>query len=124
MGKILHTITRFSLCYVAVVAVMVSAESIGQFGFQFRYRPEIKVVVSVVHFLHDPVLFIYPFSQTTISFKGSSEVWNSALTKSKGNLDLISVKVGEKRLASFTPADEVTESVKKPKKHKMKKNKK
>merc|ERR1739844_12098 len=53
-------------------------------------------------------------SQYTV--KGSSEVWNSALTKSKGNLDLISVKVGEKRLASFTPADEVTESVKKPKK--------
>ena len=74
--------------------------------------------------LQDPVLIIYPFSLTTISFKGSSEVWNSALTKSKGNLDLISVKVGEKRLASFTPADEVTESVKKPKKHKMKKNKK
>ena len=74
--------------------------------------------------LHHPVLIIYPFSLTTISFKGSSEVWNSALTKSKGNLDLISVKVGEKRLASFTPADEVTEAVKKPKKHKMKKNKK
>ena len=70
-------------------------------------------------------LFMHPFLKVhTISFKGSSEVWNSALTKSKGNLDLISVKVGEKRLASFTPADEVTELVKKPKKHKMKKNKK
>merc|ERR1739844_784988 len=55
--------------------------------------------------------------------KGSSEVWNSALSKTKGNLDLISVKTGEKRLAP-SQSEDLTESAKKPKKHKMKKNKK
>jgi hypothetical protein len=56
--------------------------------------------------------------------KGSSEVWNSALSKTKGNLDLISVKTGEKRLATSSQSEDVTDSAKKPKKHKMKKNKK
>ena len=49
-------------------------------------------------------------------------MWNSALSKTKGNLDLISVKTGEKRLAP-TQSDDLTEPMKKPKKHKMKKNK-
>merc|ERR1712228_296401 len=55
--------------------------------------------------------------------KGSSEVWNSALSKTKGSLDLISVKTGEKRLAT-SQSEDLTDSAKKPKKHKMKKNKK
>ena len=60
-------------------------------------------------------------SQYTV--KGSSDVWNSALTKSKGNLDLISVKTGEKRTATASPGENSTDSAKKPKKHKMKKHK-
>ena len=33
------------------VSVTVSAESINQFGFRFRYRAETKIVVSVVHYI-------------------------------------------------------------------------
>ena len=35
---------------VVSVSVTVSAESIGQLEFRFRYRAETKIVVSVVHY--------------------------------------------------------------------------
>ena len=43
------SVTRFALYNVVAVSVTVAAESICQFGFQFRYGTETKIVVSVVH---------------------------------------------------------------------------
>ena len=44
-------IGRFSLWNVVSVSVTVSAETINQFGFRYRYWTETKIVVSVVHYL-------------------------------------------------------------------------
>ena len=45
------------------VSVTVSAKTIGQFGFWFRYRTKTKIVVSVVHYvsvLHSTILYCKP----------------------------------------------------------------
>ena len=44
-------VTRFFLWNVVSVSVTVSAESISQFGFWFRYWTETKIVVLVVHYI-------------------------------------------------------------------------
>ena len=52
MEKIPHTpyvSVLIHLKFVVSVSVTVSAESIGQLEFRFRYRAETKIVVSVVH---------------------------------------------------------------------------
>ena len=52
MEKIPHTpyvSVLLNLKFVVSVSVTVSAESIGQLEFQFRYQTETKIVVSVVH---------------------------------------------------------------------------
>ena len=47
-NTLMLSVTRFSLSNVVSVSVMVSAESICQFGFP--YQTETKIVVSVVHY--------------------------------------------------------------------------
>ena len=47
---------------VVSVSITVSAESIGQLEFRFRYRTETKIVVSVVHYLKQtfpPIIWIF-----------------------------------------------------------------
>ena len=53
--------------------------------------------------------------------KGSEEVWNSALAKSKGNLNLVSVKTGEKRLSDKESEEPIKKKMKKNKDKKRKK---
>ena len=49
---------KFVVEAVVSVSVMVSAESIGQLEFRFRYQTETKIVVSVIHYsqYHDTKL--------------------------------------------------------------------
>ena len=54
MEKISHTSyvsVLLQLKFVVWVSFKVSAEIIGQLEFQFQYRTETKIVVSVVHYL-------------------------------------------------------------------------
>merc|ERR1719510_432941 len=53
--------------------------------------------------------------------KGSKEVWSSALSKNKGNLNMISVKTGEKRQNPSEANESLEKDSKKPKKFKKKK---
>ena len=81
MEKIPHTpyvSVLLHLKFVVSVSVTVSAESIGQLEFRFRYWTETKIVVSVVHQRMPKGVTTWGFSLPKwLSTKGSHKSWPS-----------------------------------------------